>query len=77
MIDKELQGMTKIATDLTAEKAQDAQRAAAELRAQASQRAAEDQIRRWTRAMDRAFKGIVSGPERRRWLDKAVAHHER
>lgn len=44
------------------------------VRAQAAQRAAEERVLRWEKAMQRAFKGIMPRPVRRRFLDKAVGN---
>lgn len=75
MIDQELQRMERVAVDLDTTKNWKAEQAARRLREEGAQRAAEDQFRRWTRVMNRAFKGIVSAPERARRVEKAVARH--
>lgn len=40
---------------------------------EAAQAAAMEQVARWDRAMNRAFKGIVSRPQRHRMLMRASA----
>jgi hypothetical protein len=70
MLDHALRDMEAQAVDLGKAREQSMTKDAA--RALAAQRAAEDQVARWEKGMQRAFKGIVARPHRRRMLDRAV-----
>lgn len=67
----DLKKMQESAVDLG--QSREAAEAAEKARVAAAQKQAESQIKRWDRAMTRAFKGILPAPERRRMLDKAVS----
>jgi len=69
----DLKNLEAQAVDL--DKAATAKQAADEAAFAASRKRVEDQLRRWDRAMTRAFKGILPAPQRRRMLDKAVSRH--
>lgn len=71
MPDQELTQMEKRAVDLNQSRA--AREAADAARLASAQRAAESQVKKWDRAMTRAFKGIVGRSERRRRMDRAVS----
>lgn len=71
MIDQDLKKMKDQAVDLG--QARERSIEADATKALAAQRKAEQQIVVWDRAMQRAFKGIVARPQRRRMLEKAVA----
>lgn len=70
MIDNALKDMQAQAVDLGKAREQSLTTDAAN--ALAAQRAAEEQVARWEKAMQRAFKGIVARPQRRRMLDEAL-----
>lgn len=66
----DLKNMQDQAVDLDATKR--ANEAAALVRQQAAQAAAEERVLKWERKMQRAFKGIMARPVRRRFLHAAM-----